>query len=144
MAIEYQVKLRVRLKPIGRPWVKVCVGDRHLTKQLEESTDFEYELDATDSITLSIEHFNKSELDPDTAVEIINIEFFGISDPKFAWAGTYYPDYPKLWAEQQQIYPESELHGQTYLGWNGIYKLKIEVPVFTWMHRTLNLGWIYQ
>ena len=144
MATKYQVKMKLRLTPIGNPWVKVGINDYYQIKQLVTSTDFEYEFDADDSVTLTVEHFDKSESDPDTAVEIASIDFFGISDPKFAWSGTYYPNYPKLWSSQQETMPARELAGQTYLGWNGVYSLKFDVPVFTWMHQIQNLGWIYQ
>lgn len=144
MTTEYQVKMKIRLRPVGNPWVKVGIDEYYQTKQLVTVTDFEYDFDATDSVTLTVEHFDKSDSDPDTAVEIVGIEFFGIGDPKFAWAGTYYPDYPKTWASQQEAMPARELAGQTYLGWNGIYKLTFDIPVFTWMHQTLNLGWFYQ
>jgi hypothetical protein len=144
MATEYQVKMKIRLRPIGSPWVKVGIDDYYQTKQLVTLTDFDYDIDAVDCVTLTVEHFNKSDLDSDTAVEIVGIEFFGITDPKFVWAGTYRPDYPKLWASQQEATPARELAGQTYLGWNGVYSLKFDVPVFTWIHQTLNLGWIYQ
>lgn len=144
MATDYQVISKLTLKPIGRPWVRVGLDDYKQEKQLKTLTTFEWDFDATDSVCLTVEHFDKSDTDPTTAVEIVGIEFFGISDPKFAWAGTYYPEYPELWLSQQEIKPSAGLPGQTYLGWNGVYKLTFDVPVFTWMHRTLNLGWIYQ
>lgn len=143
MSTEYPVRMKIRLRPIGTPWVRFGLDSHCQTKQLTTLTDIEYDFDATDSVTFTLEHFDKSDLDPDTAVEIVSISFFDIEDPKFAWAGVYRPDYPALWHEQQDPMPPAELPGQTYLGWNGVYSLQFTVPVFTWIHQVQNLGWIY-
>jgi hypothetical protein len=144
MDTKYPVKLALQLRPVGEPWVRIGVDQQFQEQQLKTSTTFKWEFDARDQVCLTVEHFDKSDKDPTTAVEIVGIEFFGISDPKFAWAGTYYPDYPTEWYNQQTPVPTSALPGQTYLGWNGVYSLTFSVPVFTWIHKTLNLGWIYQ
>jgi hypothetical protein len=60
------------------------------------------------------------------------VSFFGITDPKFAWAGMY------------QTQHSSNAVSQTYLSWNGTWTLRFDVPVFTWMHHVQGLGWIYQ
>jgi hypothetical protein len=88
---------------------------------------------------LEIEHFKKDENDHATAVIVKQISFFGISNPKFIWAGTYYPDYPAHYPDKI-----AQLPGQEYLGWNGVYRLDFSVPVFTWIHRIQSLGWMYQ
>ena len=31
----------------------------------------------------------------------------------------------------------------TYMGWNGQWKLTYSAPIFTWIHKIENLGWIY-
>lgn len=143
MAID--VKLRVTLRPIREPLVKIRVHDHKQHGCLREPTtvDIEFATDSAQAI-LEIEHLGKTDIDPDTAIVIDSIEFFGIQDPKFAWAGIYYPNYPEPWASQQLVRPPTKILGQTYLGWNGIYYLEFDVPVFTWMHRIQNLGWIYQ
>ena len=138
MATEYPVTVKICLRPIGQPWVKVGLDDHHQTKQLTTLTDFEYDIDATDTVTLTVEHFDKSDMDPDTAVEIVSISFFGITDTQFVWAGVYTPKYPA------HLTGPRELPGQHYLGWNGIWQLTFSVPVFSWMHQKLNLGWLYQ
>ena len=72
------------------------------------------------------------------AVIVKELKFFEISDPRVVWAGVYYPEYPDHYPDK--TYP---LPGHGYLGWNGIYRLEFSVPVFTWIHQTLDLGWIY-
>ena len=138
MDIEYPVKLKLTLKPVQQPWVTVKIDRHTVTQQLKTVTDFDFEFVATDQAILTVEHHDKSDQDPDTAVVIQQIEFYGISDPRFVWAGMYYPQYPVHYPDQTTC-----LAGQDYLGWNGVYVLKFQVPVFTWMHQIKSLGWLY-
>lgn len=144
MDTEYAVKLKVRLKPVGQPWIRIAVADQHYQGQLCQSSAFDFEFSAQDSVTLTIEHYGKHINDADTAVEIVGIDFFGIQDPRFVWAGAYKPNYPQPWHSQQISPPPMEIKAATYLGWNGVYVLEFSVPVFTWIHQVQNLGWIYQ
>lgn len=144
MSIEYPVSLAVTLRPIGQPWVKISAADRVQQLQLTECQEFVFDFVTSEPAVLTVEHFDKLDTDPTTAVEIQCISFFGISDPKFVWAGVYCPRYPVLWYEQQIEKPHHTLAGQSYLGWNGTYQLDFSVPVFEWIHKTLNLGWIYR
>jgi len=134
-----EVKMRVTLEPVGQPWVIVEANGQGQLQQLVTTTDFSFDFKADDRGYLKVTHFEKTDHDHDTAVVIKNISFFGISDPKFIWAGVYYPEYPKHYPDKT-----SPLPGNGYLGWNGVYLLEFSVPVFTWMHQTLDLGWIYQ
>lgn len=136
---EYLVRLHVVLEPVGQPWVNIDVGGQHSGQQLLAQQKFDFEFTARRACDLKITHFAKSDLDPSTAVIVKEIGFFGIVDPQFVWAGSYAPDYPSHWPDKTTPLP-----GQGYLGWNGVYRLEFSVPVFTWMHRTMNLGWIYQ
>jgi len=129
------VKMAVVLEPVGCPWVIV----QEQLQQLVTTTSFNFEFDAINNSYLKIQHCNKALNDPSTAVIIKEISFFGIADPRFILSGTYYPDYPEHYVNK--ITP---LPGQGYLGWNGVYKLEFSVPVFSWIHRELNMGWMYQ
>jgi hypothetical protein len=139
MATEYPVKIRVTLEPVGEPWVSVDADGWGRVQQLTETTDFDLEFEVCNCCCLKIEHFKKAENDHDTAVIIKQISFFGIGDPKFIWAGVYYPDYPEHYPDKT-----SPLPGHGHLGWNGVYQLEFSVPVFTWIHQTLDMGWLYQ
>jgi hypothetical protein len=139
MATEHLVQMCVTLRPIGQPWVKVSANGTTETQQLTAVKDFVFEFIASDNSNLVVEHYNKAAADVDTAVEIVNVGFFGITDPRFVWAGVYYPDYPEHYPDKT-----SPLPGHTYLGWNGVYRLEFSVPVFTWIHQVQNLGWMYQ
>jgi len=98
---------------------------------------------------LIIELINKRDCDTelskglDKYLIIKSVVFFGIQDPRFTWAGTYRPDYPEPWYSQQSDPPPAILTNQDRLSWNGRWVLEFETPVFTWMHRVLDLGWIY-
>lgn len=138
MATEYPVKMRVTLEPVGEPWIDIDVEGWGRIQQLTETTDFDFEFTAQDRCCLKVEHFKKTDDDATTAVIVKSISFFGISNPKFVWSGTYYPDYPKHYLDKKPALP-----AQGYLGWNGTYRLEFPVPVFTWIHQTLEMGWIY-
>jgi hypothetical protein len=138
MDTEYLVNVKVRLTPVGRPWIKISAGNSVQSQQLINTTTFEFNFHVKNAGQIIVEHFDKSDLDPTTAVIIDSISFFNIEDPKFVLAGIYYPDYPKHYDNKI-----AQLFEQNYLGWNGRYILDFTVPVFTWMHKTQNLGWIY-
>jgi hypothetical protein len=102
-----------------------------------------FEFESADSCELTVELVNKTAQE---AVVIESVNFFGIEDPKFAWAGVYAPIYPEPWATEQQnqgVVLKQHLGPHTYLGWPGKWTLTFDVPVFTWIHRVQNLGWIY-
>jgi len=103
-----------------------------------------------DTYNLTVEFVNKKDSDSlnghDKAVIIDSIILNNIVDPKFVWAGIYQPNYPELWAQEQQargVVLKPQLNNLNYLGWNGKWTLTFDVPVFTWIHKTQNLGWIY-
>jgi hypothetical protein len=133
-----KVKMCITLEPVGKPWIIAEANGRGQLQQLLTTTDFSFDFKAHNSGYLKVTHFDKADNDPTTAVVIKQISFFGISDPKFIWAGVYYPDYPEHYPDKQLSLP-----GQTYLGWNGVYQLEFSIPVFTWMHKIKNFGWIY-
>jgi hypothetical protein len=139
-------KIAVTLTPrCGKiaPEVFVSVPGRVVRETLWETRRIELEIDAPVG-WLEIVFMNKPELDHDMAVVIDQVEFFGVTDPKFVWAGVYTPKYPEPWHSQQSVKPPAELPQQNYMGWNGRWRLNFDVPVFTWIHQTLNLGWVYQ
>ena len=138
MVTEYPVKACIELRPVGSPWVRVTAPGHDQQFQLTELRKIDLLFSATESAEVCVHQFNKAELDPYTAVEIVSVSFFDITHPKFAWAGVYWPSYPKHLHGEPQLLP-----GQTYLSWNGRWSLQFSVPVFSWMHRVLDLGWIY-
>ena len=155
MAIDYPVKIDVHLRPIWHdnpPEINIGINDDIQRIILTDNQVFHYEFTANNTSTLTVELLNKTNADTvpdkglDKAVVIESISFFGITHNRFIWQGVYEPNYPEPWATEQQdqgVVLKPQLTNQTYLAWNGKWRLTFTVPVFTWIHQVQNLGWIY-
>lgn len=99
-----------------------------------------------------VEFYNKrdgdtvidQDLDKAVVVESVSIE--GMCFDSFQHAARYWPRYPEAYqhtCEQQGIQLEPALQSN-YLGWNGVWVLPVSFPIYTWIHETENLGWIYE
>lgn len=75
----------------------------------------------------------------DMAVEIESVAIEGMILDRFRWAGRYRPDYPADYPDKKPV-----IESATYLGWNGRWELPFTTPIFTWIHRLENLGWLYE
>ena len=71
---------------------------------------------------------NKIVADKAIVVKTINIEGYELTD--FIYRGRYYPN-------------NREEMSSNYLSWNGEWRLDVTTPIFTWIHETQQLGWIY-
>ena len=149
MSIDYPVVIDIHLRSVWHdnpPEINIGINNDIQRIILSENQTFHYEFDTDKSVVLTVELLNKTDADTvnglDKAVIIESVSFFGISDPKFAWAGEYRPEYPEPWASQQHEL-KSLLKSHTYLSWNGKWTLTFTVPVFTWIHQIQDLGWIY-
>jgi hypothetical protein len=144
--MTYLVKLAVTLQAVNNDRaLSVNIGtDHNLTViTLVDSTTVNFEFDAVNTCCLTVELLDKQDQE---AVIVQDVSFFGIEDPKFAWQGIYTPIYPEPWATEQHdlgIVLKRHLVPHTYLCWPGKWTLTFDVPVFTWIHRVQNLGWIY-
>lgn len=153
--VTYKVQVDLTLEPLWHsdpPEISVYIGDQYRWNGCLESTKtFCHQWTAVEGTTnLSVEFLNKNNNDTveslDKAVIIKSLSLNGISSDRFLLQGIYQPIYPEPWATEQKnagIDLPSELTNHTYLGWNGIWILSFDVPVFTWIHRVENLGWIY-
>jgi hypothetical protein len=150
MATDYLVKLAINLSPrINRtpPEVSISVPGHVTHETLWKPKRIELEYSGSQGqleVKFHNKNYNEYTGTHDMAVIIDSVEFFGISDPRFVWAGVYWPEYPEPWLSQQTPPPQTALTNHNYLGWNGVWRLNFDVPVFTWMHKTLGMGWIYQ
>jgi hypothetical protein len=143
MTISYPVKLSITLRPVDSPNIKVGINNDLFPLKLDKTETINFEFESAGSVRLTVELVNKTAQE---AVIIESVSFFGIEDPKFAWAGVYTPVYPEPWATEQQnhgVVLKPQLCPHTYLGWPGKWTLTFDLPVFTWIHRVQNLGWIY-
>lgn len=153
--MTYLVKLAVTLQPIWHadpPRIRIGIDDDLSEIVLKELTTINFEFTAVKDCQLIVELLNKTDADciPDQGLDkvvvIESVDFFGIADPRFAWAGIYEPEYPEPWAQEQYdqgVVLKRQLCPHTYLSWNGKWTLTFGVPVFTWVHKIQNLGWLY-
>lgn len=146
MATRYPVRMSVTLTPMhhDRPLpVKIGIDQNTTTINLDKTTTINWEFEVRHDCCLVVEFQDKQDQE---AVVVESVSFFGIEDPRFAWAGVYEPVYPEPWATEQHeqgVVLKSQLCPHTYLGWPGKWTLTFDVPVFTWIHKIQNLGWIY-
>ena len=149
MATEFRVELSVVLEPrINEtlPQVTISVPGQARHTVLHHKQQFDFVFVASQGwlcIDFGNKIYTESTASADMAVIVSSVAFFGITDPRFVWAGVYTPHYPEPWFSEQNPPPPRTMTQQTYLGWNGQWRLDFSVPVFTWIHRTLNLGWLY-
>jgi len=140
----YNTVVEITLEPIGRPEVQIQVGEQLVHTFLDKEFTFKFNKElAAGPLNITVEMLNKSDTDGTTAVIIKDVMLNSIKDQKFAWSGIYYPKYPTQWASTQTDLRES-ITAATYLGWNGRWELSMTVPIFTWIHQTRGLGWIFE
>lgn len=134
--INMDTRISIRLKPVGLPKCKITVGDYQRDFILDQDTWID--LIVSSSGQLKIEHHGKDDNDPTTAIIVEEIKFNELSDPKFIYQGVYHPRYPKHLIGNDIVLPH-----KNYLSWNGVWILDFTLPIYTWIHKTLNFGWIY-
>jgi hypothetical protein len=153
----YHVDVSVLLKPVisdRRPTCRIGLNDNLIDVILDQEKwfNFTYSGPIDSKIKLIVEHYGKTDadtniqLDTDVAVILEQIKFNDITSPKFIWLGKYRPNYSSSYIKTCQtngITLSPELTSMSYLGWNGIWTLEFTLPIYTWIHRVENLGWIY-
>lgn len=142
-----ETRIDVLLKPVWFhkfPTGRIGVNGNLTEFILKEPTWFHFKLDQPrdSKITLTVEYYGKGILDTkdnlDTSIVIEEVKLNDLSDPCFVWAGIYYPNYPDYYKNKIP-----KLTNINYLGWNGTWHLELTVPIYTWIHKIQNLGWIY-
>ena len=128
------------------PDICVRVDDRVILSGPQKHTQkltMSQELDpGQHRLTVDFSNKNYSEYSAreDMAV-IINQVRFQHLDNDFKIYSCYRPQYPEPWRSQQTQTPAAVIHGN-YMGWNGQWYLEFETPIYRWIHRRLNLGWL--
>lgn len=128
----YSVRVEVLLEPVESPLIKVSCGGETRTMRLSNSPSwikFEFEQPAG-PIRLEVEMIDKQPDDHTTAVIVKKIKLNDIEHMQNVYQGMYYPH-------------DRESKRDSYIAWNGVWVLDFTVPVYTWMHQTQALGWIY-
>jgi len=135
----YPVTLSILLKPVGTPACKISIANQSRELIVDNDIWITFDLISIGHQSLLIEHYNKKDGDPTTALIIDQIKFNEIISEKVIYQGVYYPRYP-----QHLIGNSPTLPHQNYLSWNGIWQLDFTLPIYTWLHQVENLGWIYE
>ena len=150
---QYPATIAILLRPIWfnrAPTGRIGVNGLSEEFILDQERWFEYTVTGhhDTNVTLAVEHYGKTDQDSDlvgnrdTAIVIDQIVLNGISNPKFASEGIYTPQYPQHYRVQNSNLSPSLKH-YTYLGWNGVWTLDLTLPIYTWIHKVEDLGWIY-
>lgn len=152
---KYRTEIKLHITPVWHKEPPVCAiqfsKDVFFKEEIKESKVYSYEEYLTNgNYDIIIEFLNKNNHDTingkDKAIKIDKIVFNNIESENFVWQGTYQPSYPEPWATQQKKLGKklnSIVTPATYLGWNGQWKLTYSAPIFTWIHKLENHGWIY-
>lgn len=129
---QFNTRVEVLLEPVGEPFVKVSCGNETKIMRLANSASwvkFNFNQEKGNS-QLLVEMFDKQPNDPTTAVIVKQVKLNDIEHIQNTYQGMYYPH-------------NKEAVKDTYIAWNGVWVLDFTVPVYTWMHQTQGLGWIY-
>lgn len=152
---KYRTEIKLHVTPVWHSEPPICAvqfsKDVFFKEEIKESKIYSYEeyLPIGD-YKIIIEFLNKKNTDTvmgkDKAILIDKIVFNGIESKKFVWGGIYCPIYPEPWASQQKKLGKElnpTIKSATYLGWKGKWTLTYSSPIFTWIHKVKDHGWIY-
>lgn len=153
MDTVYNTSIALTLTPrwhIDPPEIIVRANDQSQRLLLTHTETFQFEFySGPDDIVISVELLNKHDSDTvpeknlDKAVIVDALLINGVDDERFVWAGEYRPRYPEPWYSEQAEPPSAVLKNHNYLGWNGVWSVRIQIPAFLWIHQLLGLGWVY-
>ena len=121
--------------------------DKEILLQGAQSKSMVLEVDRhlpVGSHQLSVEFVNKNYNEPmEMFVEIKSLKFQHLSN-EFAYYSQYRPNYPLDWVQQQldQGHTVEPVIHANQLGWDGIWWIDFETPIYRWAHQRLNLGWL--
>jgi len=144
---KFNSDFSIKLKPHGKPQINYGINDLSINNGLEiyEPMELKFNLDlCKDSYILFVDFYNKTNEDSDMALEIESVTFEGLTLDRFKWNSKYFPNYPEPWASQQSEPLPKFQQSATYMGWNGRWELYFDVPIFPWIHKLENLGWLYE
>ena len=117
---------------------------------LREPTEFQYcsPMLRSGDYCIKLEFHNKDDQEQilyarDMAVKIRHLRFENQTND-FSFFGNYRPTYPSHWIEEnhQKGINLDPVIKSNYLGWNGTWYIDINLPIFYWIHKTTNLGWL--
>jgi hypothetical protein len=129
----YPIRVAVLLEPVGTPMVEVVCNTEVKTMRLFSTptwVEFAFE-QLSGPIQLTVEHRDRNPSDGVTAVVVNSVKINDIESDKIVYHGIYYPT-------------GMPSRRTNYVDFNGIWVLDFDAPVYTWLHKVLGLGWIYE
>jgi len=153
----FPINASITISPVfykDAPIIRVCVNDTEIFNgNLIKNKTFEFNNTVTNGLhNISVQFFNKTDSDYDAennldkAVIIEQVRFYDIISDYALLNSEYEPNYSESYIntlKETNSPINKKVLGCNYLGWNGIWKTSFSTPIFTWIHKTENLGWIY-
>jgi hypothetical protein len=149
---NYAIKIKILLEPIyqdAAPHIIYGIDTNILSQQ---SICYAQEIVINSKLSRGSHRFflelvNKdhaaNKKDRDMHIKIKHIGFQDMEE-NFHYFSKYRPVYPTQWLQQQKEmgkeWPETIL--SNHMGWNGTYYIDFETPIYKWIHKKLNLGWL--
>lgn len=81
--------------------------------------------------------------DPNISIEVRSLKLQNLPD-EFNIYSFYRPMYPKHWVEENLALGkrlDPVIHSNC-IGWCGQWWIDFETPIYAWIHKRLNLGWL--
>jgi hypothetical protein len=133
----YPVDISILFKNVGLPKCRISIDGQKQDLIIDKESWITITTQGLGPKKLIIEHYDKANADPSTALIIEQIKFNEITSLRFVWEGSYQPNYPPHLKDEPKVITSN------YLGWNGFWTLEFTLPIYTWIHKIENLGWIY-
>jgi len=134
----YKCNIEVDIVPVeGNPVISYGISEQKQLLVTEPVT-----LTSNNILDRGIYTFN-IELQNNSVFDIVAVRINNINEYKFIYVSNYTPQYPEPWYSEQNPRWPDVLEHHTNICWPGIWHIDLESPVYPWIHRTLNLGWIY-
>ena len=148
----YVIKIKILLEPIyqdSAPHIRYGIDTNILSQR---SILYAQEIVINTKLSQGSHRFFLELVNKDHAADKkdrdmhIKIKHIGFQDMEenFHYFSKYRPVYPTQWLQQQKEmgkeWPETIL--SNHMGWNGTYYIDFETPIYKWIHKKLNLGWL--
>jgi hypothetical protein len=150
---KYKTNIEIDIVPeyhASLPTIVVGIDSAEEKKIISQNTTLTFDTElSVGEHSVIIDFIDKTNADCvpsqnlDKTISITSIRINGICLDRFLWESTYTPNYPEPWYSQQTVLPPQTHKGSVKLGWNGRWQLNFTAPVFTWIHQTEKMGWIW-
>jgi hypothetical protein len=143
--MDTNLEFKLTLEPVGydNVWPEFYIKIDNVLQDkgiLTEQLTYNFDVTLTDGLhNVAVGLVNKVDLDTcvvdnkivaDKAIIVHPIEIEGYKLDNFMHRAVYYP------IGREQL-------NSNYLGWNGHWQLEFATPIFSWIHETQHLGWVY-